>query len=123
MSNFEDHLRIMLVEDDYLVGIWLQQTLTAMGHEVVGPFASLKTAIPKARSERLNGAILDINIFDGTSEPIAKELQSRGCPFFFITGYGSPPLLRDRFPGCTKLQKPVDNSELAKTIHLMFDAA
>lgn len=97
--------RVLVVEDEPLVAILLDEALQDGGYEVVGPVENLKSAIQLAGSERIDVAVLDINI-DGTiSDAVADRLLARGIPFIFVSGeqkdlglrYGAVPLLRKPF--------------------------
>ncbi|MCA9290662.1 MAG: response regulator [Phycisphaerales bacterium] len=108
--------RILLVEDNFLVGESIRRELEAMGCAVRGPVATLEQGRDIAGSERFDAAILDINIRGGLSTEIAQVLRGRSCPVVFITGYGTldamPPELRET----RRLNKPIDRATLAAVI-------
>lgn len=112
--------RILIVEDDYLVASWLTGVLRQWGCEVVGPAPTVQEGLRLARSADLEGAILDINLRGEHSGPVAEELESKGLPFFFLTGYGSPALLPERLRERQKLFKPVKASELRAAVQGRF---
>ncbi len=116
-------LRILVVEDDYLVATWLTGLLRQWGHEVVGPAPTVEEAVQLAREEEIEGAILDINLRGEHSGPVAEELEAKGAPFFFVTGYGSPELLPAHWRQRRKLYKPVKSSELRDEIRRRFGTA
>lgn len=93
--------------------------LEEMGFVVIGPVASAQEACRLATRERFDLGILDVNLRDGTSEPIARELQSRACPFFFLTGYSSPQMLPADLLVVTRLTKPVDPVALEETLRAL----
>jgi DNA-binding NtrC family response regulator len=107
--------RILLVEDNFLIANSLRKLLATMGCEVVGPVPTLDQAEELAGREALDGAILDINIIGGTSLGVAAMLRNRGCPFFFITGYGSPEGVPENLAMALKLNKPIDAALLQST--------
>ncbi|TVQ59795.1 MAG: response regulator [Phycisphaerales bacterium] len=116
-------LRILVVEDNFLVASALARRLTSWGCVVLGPVGSVEEGRQLLKSsERLNGGILDINITGGTSAPIAQEMESRGCPFFFITGYASPMALPEHLKSHRRLQKPLDEATLRSAIVQEFGA-
>jgi CheY-like chemotaxis protein len=81
-------LRILLVEDDALVGHSIVSALEDLGLEVIGPVPAMAIGAMLADSEPLDAAILDIRLTDGdTSFPVAATLAQRGIPFCFVTGY------------------------------------
>jgi len=80
-------LRVLVVEDQFLVAEDIGTLLRGLGCTVVGPFARLSTALPAARTETLDAAVLDVNLDDGVDDPVAAELVRRDIPFLFVTGY------------------------------------
>lgn len=112
--------RILLVEDDFLIASSLAQSLRELGLEVVGPVPSLDEARRLAEDEHLCGAILDINILGGPSFPVAEALHQRGCPFIFITGYGSPQGLPPSLARARRLNKPIDEADFKEVVSVEF---
>jgi DNA-binding NarL/FixJ family response regulator len=109
-------LRVLLVEDNFLVAAQLRDMLADLGCEVVGPVGSLEEGLRVVEQEHLGGAILDLNIGGGSCEPIAAALRRRHCPFFFVTGYGSPPLQHGALTDVKCVLKPVDAATLRDAI-------
>jgi two-component system, response regulator PdtaR len=98
-------MRILIAEDEFLVGIQLEQDLRAAGYSVLGPFGTLEIATRAARRERFDLAILDINLNGKMVYPLADELSARGVPFIFLSGYISADL-PDRFKTSPQITKP-----------------
>ncbi len=111
---------ILLVEDTYLGGTSLKLMLEELGCEVTGPAPSLERAKELALEKTYHGALLDINIIGGTSAPVAELLQSRDCPFIFVTGYASPMNLSDQLMKIRRLNKPVDVNMLREALEQDF---
>jgi DNA-binding NarL/FixJ family response regulator len=108
--------RILLVEDNFLVAVSIKRMLEQCGCEVLGPIPTLEQGLSAAADEHLDGAVLDINIIGGTSAPVAAALRDRGCPFMFITGYGSPRILPESLMSIPRLSKPIALEQLAATL-------
>lgn len=113
-------LRILLVEDNFLVANSIKRMLTEWGCEVVGPAPSVAEALRLAEGATLHGGILDINIQGGSSAPIAAGLEERSCPYFFITGYASPHLLPAGLLTRRRLNKPFSREALWSAIQKEF---
>ncbi|TGN62483.1 hypothetical protein E4L95_06575 [Paracoccus liaowanqingii] len=112
-------LRIMVVEDDFLVASKLASEIRANGDQVVGPFADIQDAI--GRVSVIQGAILDVRMQGGTSFPVADFLADCGIPFVFLTGYD----LRQipfRFQDRGVFAKPSTASPLLANLHRQHDA-
>lgn len=115
-------LRVLIVEDEMLLAMVMEDTLLDFGCDVVGPVARVTEGVRLANSERLDGAILDINVAGASVFPVARELAQRNIPFVFVSGYGEdnlPQEWRDR----PRLQKPVDPRDLAQRMDKAFRQA
>jgi DNA-binding response OmpR family regulator len=108
-------MRVLIAEDEFLVGIQLEEDLRSAGCSIVGPFSTLEMATRAARRERFDLAILDINLNGNMVYPLADELSARGVPFIFLSGYISTDL-PDRFRKSPQITKPHDPAVLIKEI-------
>ena len=81
--------RILIVEDDFLIGAMVTDMLTGADVAVVGPARNASDAMALAMNEPLDAAILDVNLRGQWSDGIAAELQKRNIPFVVATGYGA----------------------------------
>ena len=80
--------RILIVEDDALLGLDLKEHLECAGFTVLGPAASASKALALLAQAGCDAAILDVHLGRGqTSEPVAQELRLRGTPFVTVTAY------------------------------------
>src|SRR5207247_913711 len=62
--------RLLLVEDEALVGMMMSDTLTQLGFHVLGPFGKIADALAAARREDFQAAILDINVDGELAYPV-----------------------------------------------------
>lgn len=89
--------------------------LSYLGCVVIGPALRLEKALELARLEELDGAVLDVNLGENRSFPVAEMLSHRGVPFLFATGYGhlglEPP-----FVDAPVLAKPYSLDGLARAL-------
>jgi DNA-binding response OmpR family regulator len=114
-------LRVLIVEDMWLVADDLAATLEDWGVEVVGPAGKLEEGLLHAQDAPLDGALLDVNLGgDVTSVPIAAALRDRGVPFVFLSGYDSLAALPGEFADRPKLSKPVEPRALAGAMADVF---
>lgn len=119
MSSFASTLagaRILLVEDDHLVGLSIASALEAFGCAVSGPAVDADAGLALALSEPLDAALLDVNLGgEATSAPVADALRTRGVPYVFCTGY-SDAGLPEGHAGSPTLQKPFGMNELVTVL-------
>ncbi len=71
---------------------------------------------------KVDFAVLDFNLGNETSLPIADLLAENGVGFLFATGYGDGLDLPDRFGQVTLLKKPYSGATLAQAIAPMIEA-
>ncbi|UVK54802.1 response regulator [Mesorhizobium sp. AR02] len=107
--------RVLIVEDEILVAMLIEDMLIELGFAVVGPAMRLQHALKMAQEESLDLAVLDVNLANEQSFPVARALQQRGIPFIFATAYGSKGL-NDRFQEVITLQKPFELHQLKHAI-------
>ena len=112
--------RILVVEDTLLVAEAIADMLTAHGCTVVGPVGRLGPALQLARSEPLDGVLLDVNLAGQPCFPIATALQERGIPFLFLTGYDQGAPFPAAFRDVPRLPKPLDEATLYAAIDACF---
>ena len=111
MQNLEGK-RILIVEDEPLIGIMLTDILESVGCVVLGPAYDVRQAMNYLDVDRIDCAVLDVNLGAGqTSAPIADALEERKIPFMFATGYGEDALrLKDRER--YRVDKPYDDDQV-----------
>ncbi|MDB6454340.1 response regulator [Falsirhodobacter sp. 20TX0035] len=107
--------RVLVVEDEPLMAMTVGDYLRDLGYDVVGPATRLETALDLARSEAIDFALLDINLRDRLSFPVADALADRGIPFIFATGNGRD-VVTERHVRAVMLRKPYDLSDLERAL-------
>ena len=97
--------RIFVAEDEYLLADELAQELDDLGADVIGPVPTVDQAIDLLQAtDRLDGAVLDVNLGGTLVYPVAEVLHDRGVPIVFTTGYDADaiPAQFSRIPRCEK---------------------
>jgi CheY-like chemotaxis protein len=103
--------KLLLVEDEPLIGTLIHDMLVDWGFEPSEPFRRLEDAMTAVEETTFDGAILDMNLNGEAVYPLADILASRSIPFVFLTGYGQQSVDR-RFAEYPILQKPVEPETL-----------
>lgn len=107
-------MRVLIVEDEILVAMELEETISDLGHHVVGIAADRQTAL--ALAERgVDVALVDINLRDGeTGVDIGRELLGEAA-VVFVTA--NTDLLADGVPGAIGvLPKPATRDAVAGVV-------
>ena len=108
--------RILVVEDEALVALDIALGLADAGLEAVGPVGHLSQALVLGATERLDGAILDMNLHGEDVFPLARLLAERGIPFVFYTGHGRREDTAETFPEAPLISKPSTVEKLIEAI-------
>lgn len=106
------------MEDEYFIASDLKRVLQAEGVEVLGPVGRLADALAIVERERVDVALLDVNLGSAMSFPVAERLQALGVPFLFLTGYDAwtlPEPLRN----VPLLAKPFDSDAVIAAVHAL----
>lgn len=83
-------MKILIIEDEYLIAEGVSLTLQSAGHEVTGIAEDLPSALALAGQERPDMAFVDIKLANGASGlDVARELKGMGIACVFATG--NPP--------------------------------
>ena len=106
-------LRILVVEDNFLVAEAVRELFADCGCEIVGPAPRLQAAMSLILGGGVDGAVLDINLGGELCFPVASLLTERGIPFFFLSGYDDAALIPLTFRDVPCLPKPFDRREVA----------
>jgi CheY-like chemotaxis protein len=107
--------RLLLVEDEILVGLFMREILEDLGFDVNEACRSLADGMALAKSEKFDGAILDMNLNGEVVYPLADLLAAQSVPFVFVTGY-SADVVAERFAKMPTVQKPVAADALARIL-------
>lgn len=114
--------RVLIVEDELIIGIHLKNVLAARGYRVSGPVPSGEEAISLVETDPPDVLLLDI-ILDGALDGIKtyEQIRSRfDVPAIFLTAHSDTPTLqraKETNPYGYVL-KPINENELFSVIEL-----
>ncbi|WP_201829759.1 HWE histidine kinase domain-containing protein [Microvirga zambiensis] len=107
---------LLLVEDQLLIALDVEAMLTERGLGDITISASVDDALRKLSAFMPDVAILDVNLGEGTSIPVAEALARRKIPFVFATGYGEKGMVPAAFSDIPVVRKPYDSESLIGAI-------
>lgn len=117
-------MRILIAEDDPVIGLGLAERLRGLGHEPIGPMADGQAAVEAARtlSPAADLYLFDIDMprLDGLTAAATLAAEGLRRPVVVVTGVEDPDLVdRSIAAGVgAYLMKPIDERELAAAIRL-----
>jgi CheY-like chemotaxis protein len=97
-------LRVLVVEDEFLIALELSSILDDLGCIVLGLVASVPEALRLLAAEPPDITLLDINLNGTRTTPVALALAADGLPFIAVTAYASLP--EPVFDGVPTIRKP-----------------
>ncbi len=106
---------VLVAEDQFLVAQAVQDAIEAMGGRVLGPVASVASALEQIAAHRPDLAMLDVDLNGEQVYPVAEKLRRDGVPFAFTTGFdhnGMSP----RFKDMPYLTKPIRHGALVQML-------
>ncbi|MET0482789.1 MAG: PAS domain S-box protein [Aestuariivirgaceae bacterium] len=103
--------RVLIVEDEPLIAMDIEGTLSAHGYSVVGPAGTLEGALKLVEQGGFDAALIDANLDGDPVDELAGALAAKGIAFAFVTGYGLDTL-PSVFVGTPVLEKPFFSEQL-----------
>lgn len=112
-------MRVLVAEDEFLVSMLLEEMLIDLGCDVVGPFATLNSALEGARDADFDVAVVDLNLAGQKADPVIAELTARSIPIAIASGgfeqvTGQQPTAR--------LDKPYSAAQLEQALASLKEA-
>lgn len=115
-------MRVLVADDNPLIGLGLAERLRSLGHEPIGPAADGAEAIALALEHRPDLYLFDIEMPEIDGLEAASRLAGDGLrrPVVVVTGVDDPGLIeRSIASGVSAyLTKPVDSRELQAALEL-----
>ncbi len=103
--------RILIVEDEALIAVMLSDMLVELGYDVAASASHISQAKDFLTAEKVDIALLDVNLGNEKIDTVADLLAERACPFIFTTGYGQAGLPAAH-ASRSVLQKPFNIGDL-----------
>ena len=112
--------RILIVEDEIIVAMFMEDVLAELGYEVAGVVSHLDEAMKRALDFDI--AVLDVHLNGRNVFDFADKLTAEEIPFIFATGYGERGI-PERHRGCLVLQKPFQPDDLKRALEKLVQHA
>ena len=110
----EGRKRVLVVEDDPVVAMVMEDTLQAMGLEVLVDL-NLLDALNDVEASPFDAAMIDVGLRGENAWPVMVALQKRDIPFAVMSG-GDLTGLAEEFPQVRMVNKPVSVEALQQIV-------
>ena len=113
-------LRVLVVEDEALIGLLLEDMITELGAAFVGPCASLASALAAAQEDNFDVALVDMNLGGERADEVGRLLSQLGIPFALSSGDAAATVDLGQ---ATVLQKPFSFDDVSSALRRLSHAA
>jgi CheY-like chemotaxis protein len=103
----------LVVEDNMIIAMEAEELLRELGFAECHVCGSVRGALQLIADHPIGFALLDIDLGEETSEPIAAALQASGTPFLFASGYDDFPELAGALTTVPVVTKPYTGGDIA----------
>jgi len=110
--------RVLVVEDELLIGDLLEGMIAELGHQVVAVVPRVAEALAAIAHETFDFAIVDVRLHGEISLPVADALMAKGVLFVFVTGLGES-VLPESYRTLPLLRKPFTKADLARHLDVL----
>jgi DNA-binding response OmpR family regulator len=106
---------VLIIEDDMVVGLDLQETLTALGYDSFAFASTARQALEQAQLRRPDLITADLELMDGDGRAVCLEMEARWgrMPVIYVTG--SSERLQDT-DGLSIVAKPFTAADIARAL-------
>lgn len=115
--------RVLVAEDELIIGVDLCDTVEEAGYAVEGPFDTASSAIDALDRFTPDLAILDVRLEDGDSYGLADRLIAQNVPIIFHSGEFTPAQVSGRYPQAMACSKPCPPNQIIGMVREALAAA
>ncbi|MDF0596079.1 HWE histidine kinase domain-containing protein [Psychromarinibacter halotolerans] len=110
----------LVVEDNMIIAMDAADMLEHLGASSVRTVASVADALHAIEDAQPTFALVDVNLGDETSLPVAERCKELGVKFVLATGYGASDDIIEAYPGVPILKKPYTIEHIAEALATLF---
>jgi CheY-like chemotaxis protein len=113
----DDHMDVLIVEDEVLLAVELEHMLEEAGHHVVGHAMESGEAVVLAGRHRPDLALVDVHLQDGPSGVEAARTLTRDCGAVVLFMTANKQRLPEDFAGaCGVISKPYSEHGIRRAV-------
>jgi DNA-binding response OmpR family regulator len=112
--------RILIVEDEIIVAMDLEDTLTEEGWIVVACVPTVDEALDAIDDFHPEAAILDLNLQGRPSHCVAQKMRNQSIPFVIVSGHGDLQSAHPLLASAPLVSKPWNRKLLMSRLNEIF---
>ncbi len=116
MPSLLDGLRILVLEDEFLIAMDVEQLCRDHGAGDVVIARDLAEIEPQDAVAQFDAAIVDLMLGGASTLDFAARLRQQGVPFVFASGYSDADEIKASFPGIRLVAKPYSGDDLIEAV-------
>ncbi|AZV19748.1 response regulator [Mesorhizobium sp. M7A.F.Ca.CA.001.07.2.1] len=116
MPTLLDGLRILVLEDEFLIAMDVEQLCRDHGADEVVIARDLTEVDGREVATRFDAAIVDLMLGGASTIDFASGLRAAGIPFVFASGYSDVDEIKASFPGVRLVGKPYSGEDLVQAV-------
>ncbi len=116
MPPLLDGLRILVLEDEFLIAMDVEQLCRDYGADDVVIARDLAEIDRHDVAGRFDAAIVDLMLGGNSTLDFATGLRETGLPFVFASGYSDVDEIKTSFPGIRLVTKPYSGEDLIEAV-------
>jgi DNA-binding response OmpR family regulator len=111
-----DGLRILVLEDEFLIAMDVEQLCRDYGAGDVVIARDLAEIDRKSVASQFDAAIVDLMLGGASTLDFASRLHESGVPFVFASGYSDMDEIKVSFPNIRLVTKPYSGDDLVEAV-------
>ncbi|WP_245525488.1 MULTISPECIES: response regulator [unclassified Mesorhizobium] len=116
MPPLLDGLRILVLEDEFLIAMDVEQLCRDYGAGDVVVARDLAEVDRQGFVAQFDAAIVDLMVGGASTLDFASRLRESGKPFIFASGYSDADEIKASFPGIRLVTKPYSGDDLVEAV-------
>ncbi len=105
-------LKVLLVEDEVLVGLHTCDLLHGLGAEKVAFANTIEESLRHLESGPFDVVLIDALLQGVPAASVVEAVSARGIPFGFVTGFSDLSVLPEHMRHCARIEKPISEHKL-----------
>ncbi|TPI09812.1 response regulator [Mesorhizobium sp. B4-1-3] len=116
MPALLDGLRILVLEDEFLIAMDVEQLCRDHGAAEVTIAREVAELEGQALPARFDAAVVDLMLGGDSTLDFAARLRREGIPFVFASGYSDSDEVKEAFPDIRLVTKPFAGDDLIEAV-------